>query len=105
MLNCYFYCSLDDILHELRRSIKPTVVKLEVTRETVLEDVLKETRRVTFDPHNTVKVRLESLPFLVSISSPPSNCPPISHGMVHSYSIERKGGVGVISRTNGSILG
>lgn len=50
-------CSLVDVLYELKLNLKTTVYQIEVTRENILQDLLKDTRRLMFDPLNTIKVR------------------------------------------------
>lgn len=52
VLFLFLVCSLDDVLYELKKNLKAKVYRIEITRDNVLEDLLKESRRLMFDPLN-----------------------------------------------------
>ena len=50
--------SLSSIIPELKEQLKPDYIEVQVRREHVLEDLLKEARRSSFDSLKQIKVNI-----------------------------------------------
>ena len=50
--------SLTDVLTSLRASLKTDWFEFQIRRDRVLEDLLKDTKKLSFDPLKQIRVRL-----------------------------------------------
>ena len=56
--------SLRDVVMNLQSNLKADIYEFQVRRGRVLEDLLKETRRMQFHPHKRVTVRFYQVDYI-----------------------------------------